>query len=176
MLLFYLAVSKNVVKQKFLDFVDKNQVILKKKNLMCLTCRFVVEKCEVQLQGYDRWMKPLFVTFVFFTIIIVLFLFFQFYQILFGLYYCFFKSVLSVLNVQHPVLQCLIRLVHIEHLVKSLTSAKSEDVWEDIAIAILKKRPGVQHRTSEGKNKIPTITHMYMDVTCLTVTGCISWY
>lgn len=69
----------------------------------------------------------------FFTIIIVLFLFFQFYQILLGLYYqsdfiAFFMSVLSVLNVQHPVLQCLIRLVHIEHHVKSLTSAKSEDV------------------------------------------------
>lgn len=40
----------------------------------------------------------------------------------------FFMSVLSVLNVQHPVLQCLIRLVHIEHHVKSVTSAKSEDV------------------------------------------------
>lgn len=101
---------------------------------MCLTCRFAVEKCEVQFQGYDRWMKPLFVTFVFFTIIIVLFLFFQFYQILFGLYYqsirlyCFFYVSSFSAKCTAPVLQCLIRLVHIEHHVKSLTSAKSEDV------------------------------------------------
>lgn len=70
MLLFYLAVSKNVVKQKVLDFVDKNQVILKKTKLMCLTFRFAIEKCEVQLQGYDRWMKPLFVTFVFLQLLL----------------------------------------------------------------------------------------------------------
>lgn len=133
MLLFYLAVSKNVVKQTFLDFVDKNQVILKKKNLMCLTCRFAVEKCEVQLQGYDRWMKPL-------------------SHLFFYNYYCFVlilsvlsNTIWSLLSVNQtlllffyvssfsakctaPVLQCLIRLVHIEHHVKSLTSAKSEDV------------------------------------------------
>lgn len=69
----------------------------------------------------------------FFTIIIVLFLFFQFYQILFGLYYqsdfiaFFYVSSFSA-KCTAPVLQCLIRLVHIEHHVKSLTSAKSEDV------------------------------------------------
>lgn len=76
---------------------------------MCLTCRFAVEKCEVQLQGYDRWMKPLFVTFVFLQLLL-----FCSYSFSFIKYYLvfiisqsdfiafFFMSVLSVLNVQHP--------------------------------------------------------------------------
>lgn len=134
MLLFYLAVSKNVVKQTFLDFVDKNQVILKKKNLMCLTCRFAVEKCEVQLQGYDRWMKPLFVTFVFLQLLLFCSYSFSFikYYLVFIIsqsdFIAFFYVSSFSAKCTAPVLQCLIRLVHIEHHVKSLTSAKSEDV------------------------------------------------
>lgn len=75
---------------------------------MCLTCRFAVEKCEVQLQGYDRWMKPLFVTFVFLQLLLFCSYSFSFikYYLVFIIsqsdFIAFFMSVLSVLNVQHP--------------------------------------------------------------------------